>query len=98
TIYSLRIMQKIFFESYQLEVSFPDLNAREMLITIPMVAMILWLGLYPQPFLETARPSIQEQLQAYTKPVSEREELPLKPENMAHVLESKTEASPAKPE
>ncbi|WP_230392134.1 NADH-quinone oxidoreductase subunit M [Pontibacter sp. FD36] len=73
TIYSLRIMQKIFFQEYKLEQPLPDMNAREMLIAIPMVAMILWLGLYPQPVLDTARPSIQEQLQAYTKSVVEQE-------------------------
>jgi NADH-quinone oxidoreductase subunit M len=31
--------------------------------------MLLWLGLYPQPVLNTARPAITEQLQAYTKPL-----------------------------
>jgi NADH-quinone oxidoreductase subunit M len=65
TIYSLRIMQKIFFEANHMEQPLADMNAREMLIAIPMVAMILWLGFYPQPVLDTARASIQEQLQAY---------------------------------
>jgi len=65
TIYSLRIMQKVFFEPALLEQALPDLNPREMLIAVPMVAMILWLGLYPQPVLDTARPAIDAQLQAY---------------------------------
>src|SRR5690606_38429468 len=34
TIYSLRIMQKIFFEANRMAQPLPDLNAREMLIAI----------------------------------------------------------------
>lgn len=75
TIYSLRIMQKIFLEEHKLKQALPDLNAREMLIAIPMVVMILWLGFYPQPFLDTAQPSIREQLQAYTGSAPEREQV-----------------------
>ncbi|PRY11322.1 NADH dehydrogenase subunit M [Pontibacter ummariensis] len=65
TVYSLRIMQKVFFEPAPMEQALPDLTSREMLIATPMVLMILWLGLYPQPVLDTARPSIKQQLQAY---------------------------------
>jgi NADH-quinone oxidoreductase subunit M len=98
TIYSLRIMQKIFFEANRMEQPLADLNAREMLIAIPMVAMILWLGLYPQPILDTARPSIQEQLQAYTEPPVDQEEPPLKLENLARVEENTLEKLMDKPE
>jgi len=55
----------VFFEPALLEQALPDLCPREMLIAVPMVAMILWLGLYPQPVLDTARPAINAQLQAY---------------------------------
>src|SRR5690606_1993762 len=65
TAYSLRIMQKVFYEPGPNTPSFPDLTTREMAVALPMVAGILWLGLYPQPVLELARPAIQEQLQAY---------------------------------
>ncbi|WP_161888115.1 NADH-quinone oxidoreductase subunit M [Pontibacter russatus] len=68
TAYSLRIMQKVFFEPAPAEHLLPDLNPREMLIAVPMVVVILWLGLYPQPVLDTAQPSIQAQLQAYKMP------------------------------
>ncbi|WP_299759127.1 NADH-quinone oxidoreductase subunit M [uncultured Pontibacter sp.] len=65
TVYSLRIMQKVFYEPAPTDRPLPDLTSREMLISLPMVAMILWLGLYPQPILDTALPSINQQLKAY---------------------------------
>ncbi|MFD2247871.1 NADH-quinone oxidoreductase subunit M [Pontibacter ruber] len=73
TAYSLRLMQKTFYGENALEShadahALPDLNLREMLIALPMVAAILWLGLYPQPVLDTAKPSITQQLQAYQEP------------------------------
>ncbi|MEJ8756961.1 NADH-quinone oxidoreductase subunit M [Pontibacter sp. H259] len=68
TAYSLRIMQKVFYEPGPRQEPLPDLNFREMLIAVPMVLGLLWLGLYPQPIIDTARPSITEQLQAYTSP------------------------------
>ena len=68
TAYSLRIMQKVFFEPAPVQQALPDLTSREMLIAVPMVVLILWLGLYPQPVLDTARPAIIRQLQAYTVP------------------------------
>ncbi|ARS34706.1 NADH-quinone oxidoreductase subunit M [Pontibacter actiniarum] len=71
TVYSLRIMQKVFFEPAPAEHPLPDLSSREMLISVPMVALLLWLGLYPQPVLDTAQPSINQQLQAYQQPLLE---------------------------
>lgn len=65
TAYSLRIMQKVFYEPAPSDHHLPDLSAREMLIAVPMIVLILWLGLYPQPVLDTAQPSINQQLQAY---------------------------------
>ncbi|SFH05831.1 NADH-quinone oxidoreductase subunit M [Pontibacter chinhatensis] len=65
TAYSLRIMQKVFYEPAHSDHHLPDLSARELLIAVPMIALILWLGLYPQPVLDTVQPSIKQQLQAY---------------------------------
>ncbi|GGG15260.1 NADH-quinone oxidoreductase subunit M [Pontibacter amylolyticus] len=96
TIYSLRIMQKIFLEEYKLKQTLPDLNAREMLIAIPMVVLIFWLGLYPQPFLDTTRPSVQEQLQAYTGSDKEREPIARAEESTEELSSEKAEdAKPA---
>ena len=60
TIYSLWIVQRVFhgkckFEKGQLA----DLNIREMAIFAPMMIGLLWLGIFPQPILNTAKPAIE---------------------------------------
>jgi NADH-quinone oxidoreductase subunit M len=72
TVYSLRIVQKVFLGRglSPAAPALPDLSFREMAIALPLVLMLLWLGLYPQPVLNTARPAITEQLQAYSKPAA----------------------------
>jgi NADH-quinone oxidoreductase subunit M len=68
TAYSLRLVQRIFLGRDNTEQVLRDLGVREMIIALPLVALILWLGLYPQPILNRARPSLQEQLEAYQPP------------------------------
>ncbi|MHA6247187.1 NADH-quinone oxidoreductase subunit M [Pontibacter sp. CAU 1760] len=91
TVYSLRIMQKVFFEPAPTDRPLPDLNSREMLIAIPMVVMILWLGLYPQPVLDTARPALMKQLEAYAPPPEQPIEVAL---NVMPVDSSNSQKSP----
>ncbi|MGC3944344.1 MAG: NADH-quinone oxidoreductase subunit M [Chryseolinea sp.] len=57
TIYSLRIMQRVFYgpKTSIDEAKLPDLSAREKLIMIPMVVLIILLGLMPQFVLDTSR-------------------------------------------
>ncbi|HEY0654052.1 MAG TPA: NADH-quinone oxidoreductase subunit M [Chryseosolibacter sp.] len=59
TAYSLRIMQKIFYGEARMDAHrtshSEDLNLREKFIFIPMVVLIIWLGVYPQPFIETSK-------------------------------------------
>ncbi len=62
TIYSLRIMQKVFYGAVDPKVSLPDVTLREQLIMVPMVIFIVWLGFFPQPTLNTASKSIQNVL------------------------------------
>ena len=54
TIYSLRIMQKVFFGASQREYKLPDLSLREMLMMVPLIIAIIWLGVYPQPVINVA--------------------------------------------
>jgi NADH-quinone oxidoreductase subunit M len=68
TAYSLRLVQRIFLGRDNSEQVLRDLGVREMIIVLPLVALILWLGLYPQPILNRARPSLLEQLEAYQQP------------------------------
>ncbi|WP_160712709.1 NADH-quinone oxidoreductase subunit M [Chitinophaga solisilvae] len=60
TAYSLRIMQKVFFGSYTREEQLPDLNKRELLVVVSLVIVILLLGLYPQPVLNTSQKTEQK--------------------------------------
>ncbi|HTU02801.1 MAG TPA: hypothetical protein VMG58_13325, partial [Candidatus Sulfotelmatobacter sp.] len=38
----------------------PDLSSRELAVLFIMLATLLWLGLAPQPVLDTARPSLRQ--------------------------------------
>lgn len=59
TVYSLRIMQKVFYgTSAASGHRLPDLSAREKLIMIPMVILIIALGVFPQYTLDTSRAAV----------------------------------------
>jgi len=55
TLYAVRMVQKVFFGNIRETRKIPDLFLREMTIMAVMIAMTLWLGLYPRPFLDTAK-------------------------------------------
>jgi NADH-quinone oxidoreductase subunit M len=57
TIYSLRIVQKVFLGGEQKERELQDLSLREKLILVPLTVIIIWLGVYPQPVLDTVNKS-----------------------------------------
>ncbi|MGE5365533.1 MAG: NADH-quinone oxidoreductase subunit M [Bacteroidota bacterium] len=56
TVYSLRIMSKVFYGRKIKEWKLTDLNLREMLIMGALIASIIWLGLFPHPVLDTSSP------------------------------------------
>jgi len=58
TAYSLRIVQKVFLGQDGKGYSLTDLSFREKLIMVPLVMVIVWLGLFPQSVLDTAKRSI----------------------------------------
>lgn len=58
TAYSLRIVQKIFLGKDERSRSLEDLSIREKVIMVPMVIAIVWLGLFPQSVLNTAKATI----------------------------------------
>lgn len=58
-VYSLRIMQKIFYGEKKEKASFSDLNLRESLIVASVVFFLLFLGLYPKPLNEAVAPAIE---------------------------------------
>jgi NADH-quinone oxidoreductase subunit M len=58
TIYSLRIVQKVFYGKEENIHVLNDLSLREKLILVPLVMVIIWLGLLPQPVLNAVKPFI----------------------------------------
>ena len=61
TIYSLRIVQKVFYGKEEENIHvLNDLSLREKLILVPLVIVIIWLGIFPQPVLNAAKPSIDQ--------------------------------------
>lgn len=63
TAYSLRIMQKIFYGPRLFSYSLTDFSLREKFIMVPLVVIIVWLGLFPQPVLDTTAPLVKSVLQ-----------------------------------
>lgn len=58
TVYSLRLIQRVFHGPKKEEVAVADLTGREMSIMAAMIAVIVWLGFYPQPVLNTSGPAL----------------------------------------
>ncbi len=58
TIYALEMIQRAFHGSNTRGWKFPDLSVREMAVMAVLAALLLWIGLYPKPFLDTARPAL----------------------------------------
>jgi len=62
TVYSLRIVQKVFHGPEERVHTLHDLSPREKLILIPLVVAIIWLGVFPQPVLNMSRQSVQSSI------------------------------------
>jgi NADH-quinone oxidoreductase subunit M len=58
TLYALRFVQGAFHGPNIHNWKLPDLFARETVALAPMVGLLLWLGLYPQPIFNTFRPAM----------------------------------------
>lgn len=58
TAYSLRMVHRVFFGERRNGLRIPDLSFREMAITVLMIIPLLWLGLYPQAFLDLSKSSL----------------------------------------
>jgi NADH:ubiquinone oxidoreductase subunit 5 (subunit L)/multisubunit Na+/H+ antiporter MnhA subunit len=62
TMYSLRIVQKVFLGNRYTDRTIPDLNFREKAVMASLVLAIFWLGLFPQPVFNTAKPALLKTL------------------------------------
>lgn len=63
TIYSLRIVQKVFLGNKNTDWKMDDLNIQEKVVSALMVIAIIGLGLFPKPVIDTARPAIMKTLE-----------------------------------
>jgi NADH-quinone oxidoreductase subunit M len=67
TVYALWIMYRAFHGEQREPWKIKDLSVREMSAMTAMIAAILWLGLYPQPFIDTVQPSLGDIRQSVEK-------------------------------
>jgi NADH-quinone oxidoreductase subunit M len=58
TVYALWMIQGAFQGREREAVRIPDLGPREMAMATALVAALVWLGLYPQPVVDTAAPTV----------------------------------------
>jgi NADH-quinone oxidoreductase subunit M len=63
--YLLWAIQRIIFNPLDKPVNerVPDLNSRELLLLAPLVAAIIWLGVYPKPVLDRMQPAAERFVQ-----------------------------------
>jgi NADH-quinone oxidoreductase subunit M len=57
--YMLPMVQRVIFNALgkRENLGIPDLSGREIGILVPLVVLILWIGVYPKPFLERMEPA-----------------------------------------
>ena len=62
--YMLWLYQRLFFmRVHEKVVGLPDMNAREVIALLPLVILVLWIGVYPVPFLDFMHPTVQHLLE-----------------------------------
>lgn len=60
-MYMLRWMQKMYFEvptPLPLQSTWSDIKGKQLLIALPLVALLLWIGMYPMPVLNQIKPAV----------------------------------------
>jgi len=59
-VYLLWMYQRVFFGaiSNMKNLTLRDLPVREVVVLAPLIAMIVWVGVYPKPFLDRMEPSV----------------------------------------
>jgi len=60
-VYMLRFMHRIYFETpAPFQKNWVDLKGKEIWLTVPLMALILWLGVYPMPALKQIEPAAKK--------------------------------------
>ncbi|OJX38361.1 MAG: NADH dehydrogenase [Chloroflexi bacterium 44-23] len=64
-VYLLKMIEKMFLGpvTNEANLSLKDLSARELATIIPLVVVIFWIGIYPQPFFNLINPAVEQLLQ-----------------------------------
>ena len=58
-IYMLWMFQRVMFGTLdKTNENLPDLNAREIIVMLPILLFIVWIGVYPKPFLSKMEKSV----------------------------------------
>jgi len=59
-LYMLRFMEKVYFgPPVSAQPDWRDIGAKELLIALPLVALVLWIGIYPAPFLNIIKQAME---------------------------------------
>ncbi len=60
-VYLLAMFEKVFIGPVKVEanLTLKDLNAREIITLVPLLVLIFWIGLYPQPFFQLINPTVE---------------------------------------
>ena len=61
-VYLLVMYEKAFLGpvTHEENRNLPDLNRRELIILIPLLVGIFWIGLYPRPFFDLINPTVEQ--------------------------------------
>ncbi len=64
-VYMLWMFQRVMFGELKNPANkdLPDLSAREVVLMMPLLVFVFWIGLYPNPFFEKMTPSLENLLQ-----------------------------------
>lgn len=74
TLYSLRILQKVFFGKKNTDWEMNDLSIREKMISFSLVIIIVGIGLFPQPVLDIAKPALLKTLEYHKENTLQKSE------------------------
>jgi len=77
--YMLWLVERVFYGTIDNEENrhLPDFSLREAFVIVPMVALIVVMGLVPQPFLTPARPAVERLINRLAE--ADRRQNPLRP-------------------
>lgn len=60
-LYMLRWMQSVYFGAPTfMQPTWVDINKREIALTLPLIFLILWIGIYPQSFMKLITPILEK--------------------------------------